>query len=160
MTSKNGRRFRNKVLGALRSDNNTGASAMDPSKGCKSESGWRNLSRDELLAAIKDNPPNQDKRDYFSQWTVRPARRPDLPTRSLTLADEYFKSTTDFVIYTLLETDGRISWDNLGIRKIHYCNKRAANEWKLSVQQYLHPNDTAALAKLEKLYLNMVDDYE
>lgn len=160
MTSKNGRRFRNKVLGALRSDNNTGASAMDPSKGCKSESVWRNLSRDELLAAIKDNPPNQDKRDYFSQWTVRPARRPDLPTRSLALAGEFFQSTTDFVIYTLLETDGRRRCDNLGIRKIHYSNKRAANEWKLSVQQYLHPNDTAALAKLEELYLNMVDDYE
>lgn len=157
MTSKNGRRFRNKVLGELRSDNNTGASAMDPSSGI---SMWSNLPRDELLAVIKDNPPNQYKRDYFSQWTVRPARRPDLPTRSLALAGEYFKSTTDFVIYTLLETDGRRRCDNLGIREIHYSDKQAANEWKLSVRQYLHPNDTAALAKLEELYLNMVDDHE
>lgn len=112
MTSKNGRRFRDRVLGQLRTES-----------------------------------------------VGEGERRPDLPPKSLALAKEYFKSTTDFVIYTLLETDGRSRCDNLGIREIHYSDKQAANEWKLSVRQYLHPNDTAALAKLEKLYLNMVDSY-
>ena len=52
----------------------------------------------------------------------------------------YFVSETSKIIFYLLELDGEIRLEKLGINRLHYLNKEKADKWKRNLVKKLHPD--------------------
>jgi hypothetical protein len=70
----------------------------------------------------------------------------------------YFTSEPARYIYALVELDGAYRLKELGILKHHYFNKEKARRWRDQIAKVihpdvcLHPQASAAFAKLDDLY--------
>ena len=71
----------------------------------------------------------------------------------------YFKNETSKYIFVLVELEGKIQLDFLGIDPSHYSNKEKAKNWynkiKNIIEKSEHSKVDEAIASLEKLYKGM-----
>ncbi|WP_338952972.1 hypothetical protein [Fusobacterium nucleatum] len=71
----------------------------------------------------------------------------------------YFKNETSKYIFVLVELEGKIQLDFLGIDPSHYSNKEKAKNWynkiKNIIEKSEHSKVDEAMASLEKLYKGM-----
>ena len=71
----------------------------------------------------------------------------------------YFKDETSKYIFVLVELEGKIQLDFLGIDPSHYSNKEKAKNWynkiKNIIEKSEHSKVDEAMASLEKLYKGM-----
>ena len=74
--------------------------------------------------------------------------------------DLYFKDETSKYIFFLVELEGKIQLDFLGVNPSHYSNKEKAKDWynkiKKIIQKSGHSKADEAMASLEKLYKWMI----
>ncbi|HCE2406268.1 TPA: hypothetical protein NG317_004551 [Vibrio parahaemolyticus] len=79
--------------------------------------------------------------------------------------DDFFKSEKHKLAFMLLNKDGTIFDDELGIKKKHYIDKNAAKEWKKKYSLLFHPdknkiegsiNYDDVMHKINKIYSRMV----
>lgn len=72
----------------------------------------------------------------------------------------YFKDETSEYLYYLLELDGKIKTNKLGITKRLYSNKEAALKWKEKIEDKLtdttHEKYELGIKELEELYNFMI----
>lgn len=72
----------------------------------------------------------------------------------------YFKDETSEYLYYLLELDGKIKTDKLGITKRLYSNKEAALKWKEKLESKLsdttHEKYELGIKELEEIYNFMI----
>ena len=75
------------------------------------------------------------------------------------MKDLYFKSEETKLIFGLVELEGKIQLDFLGVDLGHYQDKNTAKSWyefmKEKIENSEHPMKDVALANLEKLYKGM-----
>lgn len=71
----------------------------------------------------------------------------------------YFKDEVSKYIFFLVELEGKIQLDFLGIDPSHYSNKEKAKNWynkiKNIIEKSEHSKVDEAMASLEKLYKGM-----
>ena len=71
----------------------------------------------------------------------------------------YFKDEVSKYIFFLVELEGKVQLDFLGIDYSHYCNKEKAKNWynkmKSIIENSEHPKVNEAMKSLEKLYKGM-----
>ncbi len=71
----------------------------------------------------------------------------------------YFKNETSKYIFVLVELEGKIQLDFLGVDLSHYSNKEKAKNWynkiKNIIEKSEHSKVDEAMASLEKLYKGM-----
>ncbi|MGL5313317.1 MAG: hypothetical protein ACRC92_08715 [Peptostreptococcaceae bacterium] len=76
--------------------------------------------------------------------------------------NSYFYSEGHEYIYYLVELNGDIKKNNLGINKNLYTNKKKAKEWKDRISKKIineatdHPNLNEALEELNNIYQEMI----
>lgn len=76
--------------------------------------------------------------------------------------NSYFYSEGHEYIYYLVELNGDIKKNNLGINKNLYTNKKKAKEWKDRISKKIineatdHPNLNRALEELNNIYQEMI----
>lgn len=76
--------------------------------------------------------------------------------------DEYFTSKANEYIFYLLELEGELKENKLGITKRHYTNKRVAKQWMVSVLEEINPkvcrnsHATEAVEELNKIYEGLI----
>lgn len=75
------------------------------------------------------------------------------------MKDLYFKSEETKLIFGLVELEGKIQLDFLGVDLGHYQDKNTAKSWyeetKSKIENSEHPMKDVAIANLEKLYKGM-----
>lgn len=75
------------------------------------------------------------------------------------MKDLYFKSEETKLIFGLVELEGKIQLDFLGVDLGHYQDKNTAKSWfkfmKEKIENSEHPMKYVALSNLEKLYKSM-----
>ncbi len=75
------------------------------------------------------------------------------------MKDLYFKSEETKLIFGLVELEGKIQLDFLGVDLGHYQDKNTAKSWyefmKEKIENSEHPMKDVALENLEKLYKGM-----
>ena len=75
------------------------------------------------------------------------------------MVDLYFKSEETKLIFGLVELEGKIQLDFLGVDLGHYQDKNTAKSWyefmKEKIENSEHPMKDVALENLEKLYKGM-----
>ena len=75
------------------------------------------------------------------------------------MKDLYFKSEETKLIFGLVELEGKIQLDFLGIDQSYYINKLKAKNWyeetKIKLENSEHPMKDVALANLDRLYKGM-----
>lgn len=85
--------------------------------------------------------------DNFSQW------------------GKYFTSKKHEIGFMLLKHEGTVFDEELGIKKKHYIDKKAAKEWKSKYQLMFHPDKNIGdnsldyvmvISKINKIYNRMV----
>ena len=73
--------------------------------------------------------------------------------------DLYFKDETTKTIFALVELQGKVQMDLLGIQRIHYFNSDISKNWyeetKNKIMDSKHPKLMEAMKELEKLYKGM-----
>lgn len=73
--------------------------------------------------------------------------------------DLYFKDEETKYIFCLVELEGKVQLNFLGINYSHYCNKKKAMAWynkiKNIIENSAHPKLNEAMQSLEKLYKGM-----
>ena len=71
----------------------------------------------------------------------------------------YFKNETSKYIFVLVELEGKIQLDFLGVDLSHYSNKEKAKNWynkiKKMIEKSGHSKVDEAIVSLEKLYKGM-----
>ena len=71
----------------------------------------------------------------------------------------YFKNETSKYIFVLVELEGKIQLDFLGIDPSHYSNKEKAKNWYNKIKKIIeksgHSKVDEAMVSLEKLYKGM-----
>ena len=71
----------------------------------------------------------------------------------------YFKNETSKYIFFLVELEGKIQLDFLGIDPSHYSNKEKAKNWYSKIKNIIeksgHSKVDEAMTSLEKLYKGM-----
>ena len=71
--------------------------------------------------------------------------------------DLYFKDETSKYIFFLVELEGKIQLDFLGVNPSHYSNKeKAKDKIKNIIEKSEHSKADEAMASLEKLYKWMI----
>lgn len=75
------------------------------------------------------------------------------------MKDLYFKSEETKLIFGLVELEGKIQLDFLGIDQSYYLNKSKAKNWyekiKTKLENCEHGFKDLAIEKLEKIYKGM-----
>lgn len=75
------------------------------------------------------------------------------------MKDLYFKSEETKLIFGLVELEGKIQLDFLGVDLGHYQDKNTAKSWyefmKEKIENSEHPMKDVALANLDRLYKGM-----
>ena len=77
-------------------------------------------------------------------------------------SEDYFKSPTDKLIFSLIELDGKNRQKQLGIGPLHYKNSDLAKKWKKETATKLHedrckhPKAKEAWHKMEEVYKEMI----
>tara|TARA_Y100001956_G_scaffold79272_1_gene92177 strand:+ start:185 stop:460 length:276 start_codon:yes stop_codon:yes gene_type:complete len=66
------------------------------------------------------------------------AKRPPPPPKDSDY--EYFKSEVDRLCFLLIHCEGKARNDLLGIRRVHYADKKKAKLWYKSVALKIHPD--------------------
>ena len=73
--------------------------------------------------------------------------------------DLYFIDETTKTIFALVELQGKVQMDLLGIQRIHYFNSDISKKWyeetKNKIMNSKHPKLVEAMKELEKLYKGM-----
>lgn len=73
--------------------------------------------------------------------------------------DSYFKDETTKTIFALVELQGKVQMNLLGIQRIHYINSDISKNWyeetKNKIINSKHPKLMEAMKELEKLYKGM-----
>ena len=75
---------------------------------------------------------------------------------------EYFISKIDEYIFYLLELEGELRMQKLGINKSHFTNKKKAKQWRDKISKEIHPDKSdhkkaeEAMAKLNSIYEAMI----
>lgn len=75
---------------------------------------------------------------------------------------EYFISKMDEYIFYLLELEGELRMQKLGINKSHFTNKKKAKQWRDKISKEIHPDKSdhkkaeEAMAKLNSIYEAMI----
>jgi len=76
--------------------------------------------------------------------------------------DLYFRGDAEKFIFILLELDGKIRLDKLGINKMHYSRKDIADKWRNEISKVIHPDicmhpqASDAMAELNEMYKEMI----
>ena len=76
----------------------------------------------------------------------------------------YFNSQISKLIFYLLELDGEIRLEKLGVNKLHYLNKEKADKWKRNLVKKLHPDvcnhpkADKAIIEVNSLYKEMIEN--
>ena len=76
--------------------------------------------------------------------------------------DLYFKDKISKYIFYLVELNGKLQLDFLGISFEHYKNKKVADKWHKEIAKIIHPDRckhpkaTEAMKVLENLYKGMI----
>ncbi len=76
--------------------------------------------------------------------------------------EEYFISKVDEYIFYLLELEGELRMQKLGINKSHFTNKKKAKQWRDKISKEIHPDKSdhekseEAMAKLNSIYEAMI----
>ena len=76
--------------------------------------------------------------------------------------DLYFKDKISKYIFYLVEIEGKVQLDFLGITYEYYSNKKVAEKWHKEMVKLIHPDRcnhpkaTEAMQALEKLYKGMI----
>lgn len=79
-----------------------------------------------------------------------------------TYQSPYFKDELSEIIFYLLELDGEVKFKKLGITKLHYKDKKEANQWKNDLMKKIHPDQNnhlyaeEATKELNKMYGSMI----
>ena len=74
----------------------------------------------------------------------------------------YFSSQAAEYIFYLVELDGEVRMDKLGITSSCFSNKRSAKTWREKISKVIHPDichhlyASDAMSKLNELYAHMV----
>lgn len=75
------------------------------------------------------------------------------------MKDLYFIDETTKTIFALVELQGKVQMDLLGIQRIHYINSDISKNWyeetKNKIINSKHPKLVEAMKELEKLYKGM-----
>ena len=75
------------------------------------------------------------------------------------MKDLYFIDETTKTIFALVEFQGKVQLDLLGIQRIHYINSDISKNWyeetKNKIMNSKHPKLMEAMKELEKLYKGM-----
>ena len=75
------------------------------------------------------------------------------------MKDLYFIDETTKTIFALVELQGKVQMDLLGIQRIHYINSDISKNWyeetKNKIINSKHPKLVEAMRELEKLYKGM-----
>lgn len=75
------------------------------------------------------------------------------------MKDLYFINETTKTIFALVELQGKVQMDLLGIQRIHYFNSDISKNWyeetKNKIMDSKHPKLMEAMKELEKLYKGM-----
>ena len=75
------------------------------------------------------------------------------------MEDLYFKDESTKIIFALVELQGKVQMDLLGIQRIHYINSDISKNWyeetKNKIINSKHPKLMEAMKELEKLYKGM-----
>lgn len=75
------------------------------------------------------------------------------------MEDLYFKDESTKIIFALVELQGKVQMDLLGIQRIHYINSDISKNWyeetKNKIANSNHPKLNEAMEVLEKLYKGM-----
>lgn len=75
---------------------------------------------------------------------------------------DYFRDKTCEIIFYLLELDGETRMNKLGISRLHFNDKKYANEWKNTLMKIIHPDQCThnkahqATTELNKIYREMI----
>lgn len=78
------------------------------------------------------------------------------------ICEDYFKSPTDKLIYSLIELDGKNRQNQLGIGPLHYKDIDLAKKWRNTVANRLHEDRCKhfkakeAWHKMEEIYKEMI----
>ena len=71
----------------------------------------------------------------------------------------YFKDEVSKYIFFLVELEGKVQLDFLGVNYCHYSNKEKAKDWYSKIKNIIekseHSKVDEAIASLEKLYKGM-----
>nr|WP_233573291.1 hypothetical protein [Leptotrichia sp. OH3620_COT-345] len=76
--------------------------------------------------------------------------------------DLYFKDEISKYIFYLVELEGKLQLDFLGITYDYYRDKKIAEKWRKEMVKLIHPDRckhskaTEAMQALEKLYKGMI----
>ena len=75
------------------------------------------------------------------------------------MKDLYFIDETTKTIFALVELQGKVQMNLLGIQRIHYINSDISKNWyeetKNKIMDSKHPKLMEAMKELEKLYKGM-----
>ena len=75
------------------------------------------------------------------------------------MKDLYFIDETTKTIFALVELQGKVQMNLLGIQRIHYINSDISKNWyeetKNKIMNSKHPKLVEAMKELEKLYKGM-----
>lgn len=75
------------------------------------------------------------------------------------MKDLYFIDETTKTIFALVELQGKVQMNLLGIQRIHYINSDISKKWyekiKNKIMDSKHPKLMEAMKELEKLYKGM-----
>ena len=75
------------------------------------------------------------------------------------MKDLYFIDETTKIIFALVELQGKVQMNLLGIQRIHYINSDISKNWyeetKNKIINSKHPKLVEAMRELEKLYKGM-----
>ena len=76
------------------------------------------------------------------------------------MQDLYFKNHEARLIFGLVELEGKVQLDLLGIDQSYYLNRQKAEQWYTEIKEKIanskHPKLDVALENLEKLYKGMI----
>ena len=73
--------------------------------------------------------------------------------------DLYFIDESSKIIFALVELQGKVQMDLLGIGRIHYVNRDVSKNWheetKNKIMNSKHPKSEEAMNELKKIYKGM-----
>ncbi|MGL4737244.1 MAG: hypothetical protein ACRCW2_07265 [Cellulosilyticaceae bacterium] len=113
----------------------------------------------ESLAPLKSQARGWEELYQFIK-TYSAKRIPEKDEKTYTSA--YFSSEASEILFYLLELDGEQRLKRLGVTKLHYKDKKYANEWKKKMMKAIHPDQsthikaTEGTIELNKMYEEMI----
>jgi hypothetical protein len=75
--------------------------------------------------------------------------------------DLYFKGEVEKIIFYLVELDGKLRLDKLGVNMMHYSKKELAEKWRNDIAKQIHPDKckhpkaVEAMSELNDIYKEM-----